>query len=45
MEVEPLKFNINDNFEDVKRHVIENKAEYKNKSLSDSLIIRGIGEK
>ena len=27
MEVEPLKFNINDNFEDVKRHVIENKAE------------------
>lgn len=45
MEVEPLKFNINDNFEDVKRHVIENKEEYKNKSLSDSLIIRGIGEK
>ena len=45
MEVKPLQFNINDDFEDVKRYVIENKEEYKNKSLSDSLIIKGIGEK
>ena len=45
MEVKPLDFSINDNFDDVKRYVIENKEEFKNKSLSDSLIIKGIGEK
>lgn len=45
MEVKPLQFTINDDFENVKRYVIENKEEFKNKSLSDSLIIKGIGEK
>lgn len=45
MEVTPLEFSLNDNFEDVKRYVIEHKEEYKSKSLPNSMIIKGIGEK
>ncbi len=45
MEVEALHFSINDNFEDVKKYVIENKKDFKLKSLPNSMIIKGIGEK
>lgn len=45
MEVEPLQFTVKDDFEDVKKYVIENKSDYKLKSLPNSMMIKGIGEK
>lgn len=45
MEVKALHFSINDDFEDVKKYVIEHKEEFKLKSLPNSMIIKGIGEK
>lgn len=45
MEVEHLNYDIDYNFDEIKRYVIEHKSEYKSKSLSDSLVIKGIGEK
>lgn len=45
MEVERLQYDIGTDFNEMKAHVIENKAEYKNRSLSGNLVIRGIGEK
>ena len=45
MEVERLHYDINDDFNEVKRYVIENKIDVKSKSLSDGLVIKGIGEK
>ena len=45
MEVEHLKYSINDDFNEIKRYVIEHKDEFKTKSLSDNLFIKGIGEK
>ena len=45
MEVTPIEFSLNDNFEEVKRYVIEHKEQYKSKSLPNSMIIKGIGEK
>ncbi|MDO5825165.1 MAG: hypothetical protein BZ137_06405 [Methanosphaera sp. rholeuAM130] len=45
MEVKRLSYNTNDDFDEVKEYVIEHKNEYKTKSLSDSLVIKGIGEK
>jgi hypothetical protein len=45
MEVERLHYDINDDFNEVKRYVIENKIDFKSKSLSDGLVIKGIGEK
>ncbi len=45
MEVERLQYTSNDEFDKVKQHVIEHKDQYKTKSLSDTLTIKGIGEK
>ena len=45
MEVERLDYNVDDDFEEVKRHVIKHKNDFKSKSLPDGLIIKGIGEK
>lgn len=45
MEVKALHFSINDDFEDVKKYVIEHKEEFKLKSLPNSMMIKGIGEK
>ncbi|RAP52426.1 MAG: hypothetical protein BZ138_03135 [Methanosphaera sp. rholeuAM270] len=45
MKVENLHFNIDDDFNDIREYVIANKGDYKTKSLSDSLVIKGIGEK
>lgn len=45
MKVEPLKYTVNDNFNEIKRHVIEHKEDFKTKNLSDTLVIMGIGEK
>ena len=45
MIVERLQYNIDDDFDEIKSHVIEHKNDYKTKSLPDGLVIRGIGEK
>lgn len=45
MEVEKLQYNIDDDFDMIKAYVIEHKADFKKKSLSDTLVINGIGEK
>ena len=45
MEVERLQYTSNEEFDKVKQHVIEHKDQYKTKSLSDTLTIKGIGEK
>lgn len=45
MQVENLQFNSNDNFDEIKAYVIANKQEFKSKSISGSLMIKGIGDK
>lgn len=45
MELKALHFSISDDFEEVKKYVIEHKEEFKLKSLPNSMIIKGIGEK
>lgn len=45
MNVEQLQFNSNDDFNKIKSHILENKEKFKSKSLSDNLIIKGIGDK
>lgn len=45
MNVESLNFSVNDDFKMVRLFVIDNKDEFKNKSLANSMVIKGIGEK
>lgn len=45
MNVESLNFSVNEDFSIVKSFVIDNKDNFKNKNLHDSLTIKGIGEK
>lgn len=45
MEVERLQYNLDDDFNEIKSYVIEHKNDFKSKSLSDGLVIKGIGEK
>ena len=45
MKVESLNYRTNDDFDEIKEYVIKHKNEYKTKSLSDNLVIKGIGEK
>lgn len=45
MNVEQLQYHTDDDFDEIKEYIIEHKAEFKTRSLSDTLIIRGIGEK
>ena len=45
MEVEKLQYHMDDDFDEIKAYVIEHKADFKTKSLSDTLVIKGIGEK
>jgi hypothetical protein len=45
MEVQKLQYNTNDDFNEIKAYILNHKEEYKTKSLSNGLIIKGIGEK
>ena len=45
MEVTKLQYHLDDDFNDIKNYVIEHKDDYKTKSLSDTLVIKGIGAK
>lgn len=45
MNVKSLNFSTDDDFTSIKSFLIDNKDDFKNKSLNNSLLIKGIGEK
>lgn len=45
MKAENLNFKLTDSFSDIKTFIIENKDNFKNKNISEGLVLKGIGEK
>lgn len=45
MDVKPLNFSSREDYNNIKSFILDNKEEFKNKSLNNTLKIKGIGEK